>query len=341
MLTALYDAVRRLGDGLASDTAAADPCARGLGQTIEHVIDTTSGRLRAVPGHARRLRAPIVSALRHLDAVTSALPPAIPCERAAFSQDPRLNAYFVEPRALRQLFSDCADVRRHFAGHPRDAACVAALCMHQSERRQLGMGLVDDQLHKDVMQTTVSFRDHRLLPPGRDEEQARVALKCWLFNGLVEHARDAALTARTRRMALEERARALRARLRRLVTTAAQDAGRAELEQQIGLIEDQLDTQGPAPATPEEQLAFVADTLGRAAELLTSRRFSLYLDRFGIKQADATVDPAFEVPLYELRIGERRPRVVSLLRFPRAELLPERDFVTEASRFLSGGGKLQ
>jgi hypothetical protein len=341
MLTALYDAVRRLGDGLASDSGPDDPCARGIGQTVEHIVDATSSRLRAVPGYGRRLRAPIVTALRHIDSLTEPMPLPIDCGRGAFSDDARINAFFVDPTSLRRLFSDSVDVRRFFVSHGSASSCVAALCMHQAERRQLGMGIVDDRLHKDIMQTTVSFRDHRLLPPGRDEEGARRALRCWLFEGLVEHARDAALMARGRRAELEGRARALRARLRGLGKAATDDTGRTGLEEQLGLLEARLDEQGPAPATPQEQLEFVADTLSRAAELLTSRRFSLYLDRFGIKQADGSVDPAFEVPLYELRIGERRPRVVTLLRFPRAELLPERDFLLEASRFLIGGGNLQ
>jgi hypothetical protein len=342
MLTALYDAVRRLGDGLASDAGRGASCARGIGASVEHVIDATYSRLRLVPGYARRLRAPVVTALRHIDALTESLQPAIDCGPAAFSDDPRINAFFVDPTSLRRLFSDSGDVRRFFASHAGTDACFAALCMHQTERRQLGMGIVNDSLRKDIMQTTVSFRDHRLLSPGHDEEQARAALKCWLFDALIDHARDTALTARGRHMDLEARGRALRARLRRLdKAPAADDADRGDLERQLCLIEGQMDGQGPVPATPREELTFIADTLSQAGELLTSRRFSLYLDRFGIKQADGAVDPAFEVPLYELSVGERRPHVISLLRFPRTELLPERDFLREVSRFLSGGGNIQ
>ena len=78
MLTAfLEDTLRRFGgrfDQLAVTAGTAPACAGTIALAVEHVVDGTSARLRAVPNYARRLREPVVGALSAIDEIVDQVP---------------------------------------------------------------------------------------------------------------------------------------------------------------------------------------------------------------------------------------------------------------------------
>jgi hypothetical protein len=84
-----------------------------------------------------------------------------------------------------------------------------------------------------------------------------------------------------------------------------------------------------------EQLDFVADVLERPAQYLASRSCSIHLSRLGIKLEPDAREAGYEVPLSEIQIASQKPRVGVLARFPRAELLPQKDFLVQADLFLA------
>lgn len=344
MFTSLYDAVRRRGDARVQTGVPCDPCSRSVDEAVDYAIDATSSRIRAVSGHTRRLRGPLANALSYIGDLADQISPALTCQPRHHDDDPRVGALFVERMDLQGLFSADERVQRYFAAHPEADSCVAVLSSARSERRQLGMALVDDRVHRDVMQTVVCFRDHQLLAPGRDEAEARTALKCWMFENLIAHATAFATQAHTRRADLEGRARGLRTRLRRLPSGSSQGrqgSQRGELEREVAALEGQIELETVAWVTPHQQLAFLIDVLDRPERFLTLRNHRVFLDRIGIKYAHATGPLTFAMPLQEVSVGSHGPRTLTLIRFPREGLLPARDFVTEVSRFLTGGGNLQ
>jgi hypothetical protein len=88
-------------------------------------------------------------------------------------------------------------------------------------------------------------------------------------------------------------------------------------------------------ASLEGRLEFVVDVLVNPGQYLSSRSFSMRLSRLGVKLNPDASDAGYEVPLSEIRIASREPRVGMLARFPRSELLPRKDFLTHADLFLS------
>jgi hypothetical protein len=336
MFAAILNATfRRFGGDIDALAMADDPspaCAGTLDQAVEHVVDETSARLRAVPGYARRLRQPVLAALRAVDRMVEAMPEALACTRANYRSDPRVNAFFVNYAGLQEVFSQSGEVRELFESHAGASQCFALLCMHRDEHRQLGMALDGDALRRDVLQTTVSFTDHQLVSPGLDEAAARCALKCCIFNNLVAHIRMASTDAQTRAEELERRAQAWRARLRR---AALGSPAYAALRHEVEAIETELHTPALRLTTLADHFRYVADALSNPHKLVSSRQYSIFVDRLGIRHEGPGADGAQELPLSEIHVAGRRPRVACLVSFPRAELLPERDFVREASLFLA------
>ena len=326
---------RRFGgrlDQLSAGDSPAPACAGTLAQAVEHVVDETSGRLRAVSGYARRLQGPVATALAAIDEMVEQIPGVLHCCRSTYAADPRVNAFFVDYAGLREVFSHSKEVRELFDTHAGTDRCCALLCMHRDERRQLGMAVEGDRIRRDVMQTTISFTDHQLVAPGLDEADARCALKCCIFNSLIGHIRLASAQAQTRGEELERRARAWQARLGRQTPGSPEHAA---LARELEAIEAERGAAGPRLATLEDHLRYVADALSHPERIVGCQRYSIYVDAMGIRHEAPGADAARELPLSEIHIAGRRPRVACLVSFPRGELLPERDFLHEASVFLA------
>jgi hypothetical protein len=329
-----FDRLRGNTHTWSGEPTASSHCVKSIDEIAEFVIAQTSSRLRVVPGSVRRLRGPIADTMRYIDELVEQVPGVVRCERAAFSEDPRVNAFFVDHRHLQQVFSQSSEVRALFDEHPSLQECFGLLCMRKEERRQLGMALMDDAVHKDVLQTSVNFTDHQIVSPGSDEADARCALKCCIFKSLIDHIRRQAMQAETGAYELENRHRALRARLRRLTPDPSSEGEREDLERQLQVTEEQLQSHGPRLASLEDHLRFVIDVLANPEQMLRAHQRSIFVDRMGIMldQPDAG---ASELNLSEIQIGRQHPRVACLVGFRRAELLPRRDFLQEASVFLT------
>ena len=325
----------RFGGGL-DDLAAADgpspACSGTLDQAVEHVVDETSARLRAVPGYARRLREPVVTALRAADRMVDQVPGVLPCRRATYTSDPRVNSFFVNYSGLQEVFSQSGEVRDLFDDNAGADQCFALMCMHTNEQRGLGMAVHGGALRKDVMQTTVSFTDHQLISPGLSEADARCALKCCIFKSLLASIRFECASAQTRAADLERRAQAWRARLRRATPGSPEHEA---LRHEVDDIERDVRAPALRLATLEDHFRYVADALSNPHDLISVRQYSMYLDRLGIRHDSPDAPGARELPLAEFHVAGRRPRVASLVSFPRAELLAQRDFLREASIFLA------
>jgi len=308
-------------------------CIKSIDQIAELVIDQMSSRLRAIPGTVRRLRGPIAHTLQYIDGLVEVVPGVVRCERSTFAADPRVNAFFVDHSHLQDVFSQSKEVRALFDEHPDLEECFGLLCMHGEERTQFGMELMDDVVRKDVMQTTLNFTDHQIFSPGGSEADARCALKCCIFKSLIDYAQKRSLQIETEAYELENRHRALRARLKRLDLHPSGDGDRGDLLRKLQAVEEQLQGQGPRLVSLEDRLRYLIEVLSHPEQVLRGQQRSIFLDRMGVKH-DHLDNDTCELPLSEIQLGSQPARVASLVCFRREELLPQRDFLKEASAFL-------
>ncbi len=324
-----------VSDGAAPDIVASPRCQTVLSEVVEHVVDETDGRLRAIPGYARRLKEPVAMAIRYIDSMVEAFPDARLCSRSAFGADPSVNAFFVDVNHLREVFSRSSEVRQLFEEHPTARECWALLCMRREERQQLGMGLHGDALQRDIMQTAVSFTDHQLVAPGASECDARCALKSCILRGFLTHIRRQVAIAHTTVAELETRARVLRGRLRDNKRHPDGAVERENLQQSLAQVERDLAAVDLRLPTLDDELAFIAQTLAKPEQFLSGTLSRLRVSRMGIKLGHASTESANEIDLSEIQIASHGRRVGSLVRFPREELLPQPDFLKNADLFLA------
>jgi len=335
LLHDIFERSSRAFAGLAREHQTSGRCTRNLDEMVEHVVDGVSSRLRAVPGYARSLRGPLASTFLYIDRMVEAIPGPLPCCRSAFSDDPRINAFFVSPQHIQEVFSQSREVRDLFEANPLAGECWALMCVREQERTQIGMAMVDGQLRKDVLQTVVSFTDHHLHSPGTDVANARCALKCCMFNGLLAHIRRQANDALSRVADLDHRIALAHRRLRDLGQDPAHEPARGELRAELGRLQDQLKEDGLRLPTLKDHLRFVADALSHPEALLHTATRSMRLSRMAVKLGNGSDESGYELTLPEIHIASHAPRISTLVRFPREELLPEKDFLKEAELFLS------
>lgn len=320
---------------LGGDGYVGASCVGHLDQAVEHVVDEISSRLRAVPHYSRTLREPVSTTLRCVDGIVESIPGAIHCCHDAFIGDPKINAFFVNPRHMQEIFSQSKDVRDLFDANPSATECWALMCMHKEERSQLGVALIDDAVRTDVLQTAVSFTDHQVVSPGADAASARCALKCCMFNGLLAHIRHHGTQAKHRVGGIENRTRSMRQRLRSLETQSATDEDKAELQRRIEELERDLAAEDLQLSTINDHLVYVAEALANPTAYLHAEQRSIRLNRMAIKLDEHSQEPGYELRLSEISIASHQTRIGSLVRFPRDELLPQQDFLKQADLFLS------
>ena len=307
-----------------------------LTQAIERVVDETLPRLRAVPGYRRRLEGPVTDAFLYIDELVEHMPGSFQCSRSAFSIDPRVKSFFVSPRHMQEVFSQSKDVRELFAASPQAEECCALVCMRMEERQKFGVAQSGDRVQREVMQTSVSFTDHEVYTPGVSEKDARRALKCCIFGGILKYTREKLVEARGSDIERRKRLSMLRSQLRKVDHQAILEKQQIDLQMQIKDLEDAIKKAARHPATLEDRLTLVADMLRNTNQFVSASFQHLHLSHMGIKVAQESIVPAHELDIAEIQVANRVPRVAALVRFPRSELLPKPDFLLHAdSLFLN------
>ncbi|MGD8618381.1 MAG: hypothetical protein PVH54_04255 [Gammaproteobacteria bacterium] len=296
-------------------------------KATEYVVDQTSPQLRAIPGYRRRLKGPVTDAFSYIDDLVERIPEAFLCSRSTFSLDPRVKAFFVNPYHLQELFSQNKDIREIFEENPLADECCALMCMRMEEHQRFGVALIGDRTHREVLQTAVSFRNHQLYSPGVSEADARHALKCCIFNGILTHIREKLIEARTSHIAHRKQLSMLRIQLRKAEEQDAIGEKRGALRRQIEELESTLINAAQRPPTLQDHLAFVSDVLLYADQFISASSQHLHLTHMGIKVDQESNEPAYVLDITEIRIGNKEPRVAALVRFPRCELLPKTELV--------------
>ena len=304
-------------------------------QATEYVVDQTSPQLRAISGYRRRLKGPVSGAFSYINELVERIPVSFLCARSTFSTDPRVKTFFVNPHHLQEVFSQNKDVRTLFDEHPMADECCALMCMRREEHQKFGVALIGDRIHREVLQTTVSFRQHQVYTPGVSEADARGALKCCIFNGILTHIREKLIEAKTSHMEHRRQLSMLRIKLREAEDEDAIEKERSVLRMQIEDLENTLIHAAQRPPTLQDHFTFVSDVLLYADQFISASSQNLHLTHMGIKVDKESNEPAYEFDLTEIRIGNKEPRVAALVRFPRCDLLPKMEFLQQTDRLFA------
>jgi len=308
---------------------------------VEGAVVGVDPGIRLVPGYQRKLRDVVASALGYINELVEQIPGVLDINSKSFGSDPRVNALFVSVEDMRKAFSRSSELRDFLSGLGQVdvSSCSALLCMKMTERQVLGMELNGDQVKRDVPQITVSFSDHQIVSPGATEDEVRQGLKKCLFQSLVTNTLELLANCRASVEQLDAERRSLYARARSL-ERPGDGREMAGFDQGMDISEVQRKLSELNQARHEKHCLGPTDTLDQLRQVFEQpERFvrlnhnSLNLSRLGVK-LDAGASNGNRIDVAEVELGKSNRRVVVLARFPRDELLPSQDFLSNVSHYL-------
>lgn len=323
-----------------------------LDAAIERTVDGTDRRLRALSGYRRHLRVPVAQAVRHVIDLVAQLPDAGEISPGQYGSDPRLRAAFASPGHLSEVLRRFQTVRDYldWRGGTLPDEIYGLLIMSRRKRRVLGMELDGTYLKRDVLQTAVSFSDHRYIAPADTECATRRELEKQAFDFLLERAAERIGAEKLRRgdmlrnrQLLRRQVEAMKSRpgRRALSTSETVRPGRGlnEIEAEIERIDARLGRSASVKLSLDESLQVVIDTLNRGDQFLMLQPLSMNIDHRGI-EIDSRAHPDEPIEMNEVSSPNGFRRIVLLGRIPRCHLSRPGDTISRGEAYLglpSGG----
>ena len=340
---------QRVADALFGSGQPADSEAdrKLIADTIEVIVDAVEPRVRLHSGYQGTLEGCVRDTIAHLRAIGRERLDPVLLTRAAWSDDPRVNAFFAtaddvgaclgRSRELRAFFDDPAN---------RDAAeAYALLGMKKDERSVLGMELQGDSVRQDVAQTAVNFSDHRIIAPASTLAEARLEIGRRIIRRLAQDALSRIIALDMKANELQEHKAYLAARLR--VLNLARDGMEglvrdpATIGEQIKAVELELKQTvdgyieaKASLATLDSYIERIREVFGHPEQHVSLTHTPLRVSRMGIKVEKDFQGLANDLSLAELAIGPDLHGAIAIVRCPRSELPPKEDLVAKAERYL-------
>lgn len=316
-----------------------DACTQDmLDRALDKIVEGTDSKISLVPGYKRKLYRSIIKSLQFADSMIEQIPQPIELGNDQLAANPYVRAFFSTLAGLVKTCGQSSELKEFYqdSEHRQSTEICALLCMRKVEETVLGMELEAGHVIKDVMQTQVTFTNHRIQSPAETPSIARRELKCCIFEGLVDNALANISALRARRRQLETQQQILSSRLRSngggtvnneaLSDIAMDDLSFAEAEIKLGQVQQELQKVGYV--TPEVSLEQINTTLGHPEDFVSINSISMKLDRQGIlRSGDEHSRSISKLDLSEISIQGRPPRVVTLVSVRRDELVfPEISF---------------
>jgi hypothetical protein len=332
---------RKRGGGTASPQDA-----RRIEEAVNRLVQATNPRLQFARRYRARLTPGVKQSLAYIGELVASLPPPREATAAGWASDPCIGTFFASPEALVRAFSRSTDLREYFQNNPGASEAYALLGMAMTEKRILGMALQGEAVQRDVAQTIVSFDDHRVRVCGRTESDLRAEIERRLFDQLALAGLAQVTEEQSRRKQLQQESALLKARMRLLERegvgvsgalsgSAIDPSERARLQAQLEENTRNLADLGGAAELLDRELDCIGHVFSEPERYLYLSRKRMCLDRTNVVIEDAT-HAGREIEVWSALVPGTPPQVraFSLVRFPRADLLPSGQLIDDASRLL-------
>jgi len=313
-----------------------------LDRVVEFVVDSTDPRIRMVARYQDKLAPAVIRTAQYFGGIIRALPEPLELSRIAWASDPAIKAFFATAADVPQVLARSADLRTFFddPGQTGAQEVFALLVMEKAERTVYGTALENGILKSDVAQVNVNFSAHRVVAPAATQIDARVEIGLRGVRRLLDVvlARIAALQQQGTDLA--ERKAFLGTKLRQLKSAGFGIEPAADHTQEIADLEariasdakELLEIKGK-PRSLEHYLEQISDVLLVPEQHLTMSELRLRVSRLGIKVAENSSEPADELLLTELRLGELCAIAVPV-KCRRSDMLPKGSLLAEAEKYL-------
>lgn len=301
-----------------------------LDEAIERIL-AIHPRLRMASHYRRRLKRPVAATLQYVDELIASLPATLDANAAAWSSNPSLRAFFATPEDIARAFGRSETVRTFFEQNIGAEDVHATLGMALTERHVLGVAMDGDTLRHDVVQTTLSFSDHRVRLCGRTESELREELARRLIDqmaleGLSRLATDRAKHLARGRELMQARVALLHRQgtgIRSVVGGGATSEELAHVQTQIAENAESLAALRVPTDTIELDLKGICEVLIKPSEHVYIKSRHIRIDLMNVIQKPE-VQGAREIEFHFARIPGPKPetRAFALVRFSRSDLPP-------------------
>lgn len=317
------------GSPRADDTAAR--CSpQKVDQAIEQVVTGIDPRLRAVPRYRKKLSPSVTHTLEYFGECGAWLAAPVEFSARAWSADPLVRTLFATVDDLQRFFSAYRGLRDFFRSRPDCDEAFVGLGVTRIERKTVGLALSGQMIQREVPQRVLSFADYRLFGACAGEAELREHIEQRGFRFLVGQALERIVEKAAEQPGGDQGGALLRLRLHSLQEKrhamdslyAPDSALDNEITQLCARLRHERAATGNDPFALEHELDAVVEVLGRAEHYVSRETVRLRVNRMNVL-VDSPDEPADELVLSEVTIGDRPPRVVVLVRYPRSELLPE------------------
>ncbi len=314
----------------------------------EKAITVTNPRLTVLPSCHRRLAPAVATTIEFLHGLVEVLPAARTLSSASWVGDPAWRAFFVAPTDIPSLLGRSDNLRTLFDKFPElDEACLI-LGMTFNEQRVFGMALHGDMVQREVVQTSVSFSDHRAHLCGRDESRLRRVVGAEAFEYLLAQALAEIGEERVERQELESNRSLIRSRLRLLRqqgpglgslfgASPAAHSEQAMLEAELLENEQQLQAIGGSESALEAEFDSLKEVLDNPERYLRIELKQLRLSTMNVVAEKSSSELAAEVDFAMADLTGAPPvrRAFAVARVARSELpLPPKFNFDDAARYL-------
>jgi len=318
-----------------------------IADTIEAVVETVEPRVRLNARYRDKLEGGIRATIAHMRAIAGEGLDPILLARAAWNDDPCLNAVFARADDVPACLGGSRELRAFFdVPANRDVQeAYALLIMKKEERTVLAPRLQGDKLEQDIAQVTVNFSGHRVIAPTATLLDTRREIGKRIMQRLAQIALSRIIALDTKATELAEHKGFLAARMRLL--NLARDGMEgivkdpATISQEMKEVEREMkDTMADfieaksSLATLDGYIKQIDGVFSHPDQHLTLTHTPLRVNRMGFKSDDASSGPVNDLNLVELSIGEDLRIAIAIVRCPRSELPPKEDLVAKAERYL-------
>ena len=315
--------------------------------TIELVVEAVEPRVRFHARYRQKLEGCIRDSIAYLRSIArEGLEPVL-LARAAWIDDPRLNAFFATADEVSACIGRSRELRAFFedpSNHDIQEA-YALLGMKKEERTVFGAQYEGETLKHDVAQVAVSFSGHRLVAPSATLAATRREIGRRIIQRLAQVALSRIVALDMKATELEQHKAYLGARLRLLnlardgmegiVKDPATIAGDIKaVERELKETVDGYIEAKSSLATLDGYIEHIDEVFSHPEQHVTLTHTPLRVSRMGIKVGDASSGPVNELALAELSIGDSFRGAIAIVRCPRSELPPKEDLVAKAQRYL-------
>ena len=329
------------------DRAKQAPESPQIRALIERLL-VLSPTLKLVPDWRERIAPALTHSVDYVRDVLNRVPPAREASAATWMSDPYIHAFFAAPDEVAHVLSRSHELHAWFEEHPLARETYAVLGMAMNERRGFGVEQRGDQVHKDVMQTTLSFDDHQVRVCGETESDLREQIVQRVVEQIALAGLEQIGADESRRDVLEQDRALLRTRLqlltrhgagteRMLGEHAVQNAAEvAKVEALIAENERAIAALGLKSEALEHNLAVICNVLSNPAQHTNVEMREICLSPMNVVLAGGGSGNRASITfaLARLPASPQGLRAFSLVRFARADLQPLPRVLVEDSRFM-------